>query len=221
MFDGSTLSVTTNALARPEIVERTFASFSENLVGVSFKDIDLFLNVDPIPKDKAKIEEVVEVGNRFFRTVYVRTPPTPNMPLALNWTWEQTQTDVILNLEDDWILESPVDTLQIHEAFKLDPKLVQVVLRAYMYEYVLIPGSPSFFSKVFYKSYAGRFNSTACPEKQFRFKEMWPFPDVHQAVYGNHVILKDIGKPWIEKHGLKKPELKINFNTYINLDEFK
>jgi hypothetical protein len=221
MFDGSNLSVTTPAVARPEIVEITLASFSKNLKNVSLKDIDLFINVDPIPKDKQKVEAVIDIGKHYFRTVYARTPPYPNLAVALKWTWQQANTDFILSLEDDWTLDVEVDTKVIYDSFIADPKLVQYVLRAYDYEYVLIPGSPSFFSRVFYKSYAEKFLLYMNYEKQFRLKEMWPFPDVHQLVYGEHPIITDIGKKWYQGHGLKKPDLKIDFTTYTNNNEFR
>jgi len=220
MFNGSNISVTTTAIARPEIVEQTFSSFNDNLRKMYLKEIDLFLNIDRIPDNWKIIRQVEEVAKKFFRTVYSRVPNKPNLSLALDWTWRTAETDYILNLEDDWILTEPIDTLSIYNSFQNDPTLVQVALRAYTYDYNnRIIGGPSFLSKNFYKSFAGKFAPNIVAEIQLRNRQLWPFKKVKQLVCGDFPVVKDIGRKWLDEQKLVKPE-KFGFTTYANVDEY-
>lgn len=215
------INFTTTAVLRPEILDRTYASFSQNMIDINLKSCSCFINIDPVPPgDRAS---VVDVAKNYFENVIYRTPKKPNCSGAYNWLWTEAFSDIIFNLEDDWILLEEIKCLKIIKDFESHPKLWEIALRAYKYNYNKMVFSPAFFHKRFYKHVAGKFDTNLNHEVQLRgerFKLKFPsgksqnriiaFPDQK-----SHVIVKDIGRKWIADCSYKKPKHKASFTAWV------
>jgi len=180
------INFTTTAMARPEIVERTYQSFSQNIKGISLKECDLYINIDPIEGRDSR--EVISIGERYFNRVVSNVPKKPNFTKAVNWCWSSANSDFILHLEDDWVLTSPIDIKQLINK-KMKGKVKQIMLRAYKYKYEKMALSPSIIKRDLYKSFVDKFDFNLNPEIQLR-KE-WVSPS-NISVSGKGIVVKDI-----------------------------
>jgi len=205
---------TTTATNRPEILRRTYASFSANLVGLNLKDIDLLINIDPLP-NKININANVDVAKSFFKTVRVNTPDKPSFSTAINWLWSEAQSPYIFHLEDDWILLKPI---KVKSLLKNMGNKLQIILRAYGYKYDKMVLSPSIIRHELYSRIGGRLDETINPEIQLRNPSivgvkidksmLLDFPQ-------NKIIVKDIGRKWMDQQDFKKPDKKFKFYRWI------
>lgn len=221
------LDFTTTAMARPEIVNETYSSFSKNLEGINLKDCRLFINIDPLPKDVDR-EKVTEVAKKYFKEVYPNYPDKPNYTAAYNWIWTKAESEFIFNLEDDWELLRETSVQKLLTYFEKYPDLMEVALRAYPYKYKACPTSPSIIHKRYYKSVAGKLDETINPEIQLRgrkfgidmpsprFKITWKGKIIAYPEQENEqsIILKDLGRSWLKKSGFKRPNMKKGFTTW-------
>ena len=207
------IDFTTTAMARPEIIDRTYSSFSKNLIGLNMKESRLFINIDPLPVDIDR-NEVVKVAKKYFKEVHVNMPPIANFTKAVNWCWSNAKTDLIFHLEDDWELTQKISVPKMIQHFKDLPNLMEVALRAYNYSYKSLPLSPCIIHKRYYKKVAGRLNETINPEIQLRgkkFKIKMPVlsggvpRDGKLVMYSNDIVIKDIGRKWMNQSKYKKP----------------
>ncbi len=215
------INFTTTATVRPDILEKTYKSFTNKLVGIDFSKTTIYINIDLLPNTK-EINSVIEVSKKYFGNVIYNLPDLGNFTAALNWAWEKANSDVIFNLEDDWILEEEVNVNKIIRTFDNDDKLFQIALRAYPYPYDKVSLSPSFLHKRFYKKIAGNLDENKNPEVQLRGKNFGiEMPGLGIANKGRiitstkKIIIKDIGREWIKDKGYKKPDKKSNFNSWI------
>ena len=225
---------TTTATIRPEIHEITYKSFYDNLTGVDFSKSTLYLNIDPLPKfentkiKKDKINECIKVAKKYFGKLVVNTPRYPNYTQAYNWVWSKPKGEFIFNLEDDWELIEKVSIFDLLYYFDNMPNLYEVVLRAYSYIYTCCCTSPCIFHERFYKKIAGKLDKKKNPENQihvnghlygldFPFKAnnldfrnyVVSYPDTF--VKSNHIIVKDLGRKWMNSKNYKRPDKKCRF----------
>lgn len=236
------LEFTTTACNRPELLHRTYASFSENLEGVDFGDCTLHLNVDPVPGAEGR-EQVVAVARSFFGSVNARMPDEPNFALAVQWTWDQVTSEFFFNLEDDWNLLEPVRIRRLERLFGSlhDPDPLQIILRHSRChgpnwvkdkpdaEHIHDVGLPPMIARrnVLEPCIEG-FSEDRNPEKWFR--EWHGKADVDQAPYmwPSHKITADIGREWRENRGLVKERVRDedgrgeagNWNTWKEREEW-
>jgi len=212
------LDITTPAMARPDIVNRTLESFSKNLKGIDFKKCRLIINVDPLPEN-VKRKEVIKVANKYFGEVIYNFPEKANFSAACNWIWSQATSTCILHLEDDWILKEPVNIKEILRYFEEHKNLQVVQLRAYRFKYDKIALSPCIMHKKLYSAIAGNLKEDINPEVQVRgekFGIVMPYPSGNVShkgkiiTYpkGHKIILKDIGREWINKTQYRKQKVK-------------
>jgi hypothetical protein len=210
------MDFTTTAMARPALFDRTLNSFSSNLKDVDLKECRLFVNVDPLPP-KVDRMKVVEVGQKYFGEVIYNFPDTANFTAAVNWIWKSAGTKCIFHLEDDWQLVKPIVVEDLLVAFKKNKKLLQIILRAYRYNYGTCVLSPSIIHKRMYKAVGGNLRTDLNPEAQLRgerFGISMPRridgkanPGGRILVYpkpGKQIILRDLGRKWITKTNYRK-----------------
>jgi len=223
------MDFTTTAMARPDIVDQTYASFSENLDGIDLKQCGLFINVDPIPSDVDRME-VIKVAKKYFGEVHYNFPNRPNYTRAYNWIWSNARTKYIFNLEDDWGLLEEVSVPYLLEYFGEYPDLMEVALRAYTYSYKACPTSPSIMHERYYKAVAGKLDEKFNPECQLRGKNFgieMPARSLGVSPKGKiiaypdkRVILKDLGRNWLERSKFAKPNVsKKYFTSWVVKDK--
>jgi len=213
------MDFTTTAMTRHEIVDRTFDSFSKNLQGIDLKDCRLFINIDPLPEG-AQRKLVIKVSKKYFGEVIYNTPKKANFSVACNWLWSNAKTEYIFHLEDDWILKEKVNMKDLLRYFDKHKNLQIVQLRAYRFTYDKIALSPCIMHKRLYQAIGGNLNEDRNPEVQLRgekFGIVMPYPTLKIPFEGKiitypksskKIILKDIGREWINKSDYRKQKVK-------------
>ena len=220
------ITFTTTATIRPELIEATYKSFSENLFNINLMECELVINIDPMPLDKVlDRNKVLEVAQKYFGKVTYNFPETPNFPAALKWTWQNTKTDYVFNLEDDWQLLQKVNIQQLINILNKNPNAIGVSLNAYLFSVnpFRIRLSPGLFRGSWIRESASHLNSLSCPEQQLRNKlpkhlirPMLNFPEYKNPKQGT-IIVKDTGRMWREKKGL----IKNNQNSQVGFFTWK
>lgn len=203
----NTLSVTTTAMPRPEILEATYASFTKNLSGIDFRKVSLYINIDSFPenRDAYKKQAVVEIARHFFGNVVVNMPETPCFSAAVQWCFSKVTTPYNLHLEDDWELVDPIRLSVINQFFIL-PRIQQVAFRSrgdVRQDFFLCP---SIIRGSFCREMAEKMTGTENPEveiraiknrdKIYRKESFMMYPFDTQAL-----IVRDLGRSWIKESG--------------------
>lgn len=230
--------IVTTATLRPEIHKITYESFCDNLIGVDWGKCRHFVNIDPVPIDTQEKEECakecVSVSQNFFGQTISNFPSVANFTAAFNWLFSKANSDFILCLEDDWEMTLPMHVEPMVELFSRNKKLTQIVLRAYPClkskgNYPANCLSPSFMARHFYKALAGKLDVSKDPEwnihhKGKRFGLDFPYKKngldsvEYIKVFPEQTYLlavKDIGRQWARLRGLKKPENRKDFTTWV------
>lgn len=198
------LSFTTTAMPRPEIVAKTYESFTKNLQGLNFKKISLYINIDRFPEDgdDTKRHEVVDIAQHYFGNVIVNMPKTSNFAAAIKWCFSKVETIYNFHLEDDWELMTPFKVSSFNRFF-LPPHIQQVALRSRENVRQDFWLCPSFIRGEFCREMSEKMSVSENPEVEIRnIKNL-------EGVYGKSsfvyfpfdfksLIVKDIGRPWID-----------------------
>jgi len=104
------IDITMTATLRADLVEQTLESFTQNLFAGTRGQYRLIVNVDPTPLNAScSPMDVVCVVKSFSQTAHCRISKRPSFLKAMMWCWGQTQSELVLNLEDDWTLNRKVD----------------------------------------------------------------------------------------------------------------
>jgi len=213
------ISFTTTATVRPDLIDKTYSSFSKNLYGIDIKDCTLYINIDPIPTTNQI--DVVNVAKQYFNTVKCNFPKKGNFPKALSWVWKNAISKYVFNLEDDWLLNRPVDINTLIKMIDSDNNILGVSLNAYLFNSnkFRIRLSPGLFKGSWTQSMAKKLLFNNCPELQLRQIEsnyiMLNYPEYNSISEGN-IIVNDIGRIWRESHKLAKSSSKnMGFTTWI------
>ena len=246
------LDVTTTAMARPKLVERTYKSFTSNLRGVDWDKSILWINIDPFPYDtqeeykeiEKNVEELIEMASNYFGKVEANFPEKPNYTNAYAYVWGNAETDVILNLEDDWSLNRPIHIRKLMQHFENCNTLYEVVFRAYNYFYPCTCTSPGLLHKKYYKAVAKKFDAKRNPETQTHSRDdlgifipnkkncdrnqildyvrVWPEPYTSGNFYcKKHISVDDIGRRWLDTSPYMRPQmLGKDDPRYLKKDQF-
>ncbi len=196
---------------RPEVCIKAWTSLRENLTGVDWKKSMLYLNIDPLPKDKGleEAKQIMQKARNVFYKVDVRRAKIPNFTRAVKWGWSQPRGSFFFYFQADWILKQKVD-IEFLMMSMLNRKLDSLHLRAYKGNYDRLCLSPGLIKSNTARELAREMVETVGPEAQLRPPEKreggrglgvnlnsycWP---------RNQVVVEDIGKEWAEKHNIQK-----------------
>ncbi len=123
------LDVCIIATVRPEVLQMTLRSFTKNLLNQF--DCRAIINVDPAGDiENHSQTDVVNLCRENFDEVIYRTPETPSFAGAVQWVWQQVQTEFFFHLEDDWILRRKLDQNKLLSLFE-DPAVVATKLNKF------------------------------------------------------------------------------------------
>ncbi len=123
------LDVCIIATVRPEVLQMTLRSFTKNLLNQF--DCRAIINVDPAGDiENYSQMDVVNLCREYFNEVICRTPETPSFAGAVQWCWQQVQTEFFFYLEDDWILRRKLVSNELLSLFE-DPAVVTVKLNKF------------------------------------------------------------------------------------------
>ena len=226
------LDVTTTAVPRPEIHERTFCTYTRNIKGVDWENSTLYMNIDPLPcKHQQDVDNMrrdifrsMLVARKYFGNVKVNLPTKANYTAAYNWVWSNAKTELILNLEDDWELNREIDINEVIKPFKECETLYEVVLRAYTYHYPCTCTSPAILHKRYYGAIGGKLDPKRNPETQTHSRrdlgifipnkkncpgdEIKKYVQVYPEKCNDYteVISNDIGREWLNNSGFDRPQ---------------
>jgi len=221
-IDETTLSFTTTAMPRPELIKATYESFTKNLQDFDFRRATLYINIDSFP-DKVedyKREEVANIARQYFGNVIVNMPHTPNFASAIKWCFSKIETYYNFHLEDDWELLIPFKVSSFNQFF-IPPHVQQVALRAWKNVKSDFWLSPSFLRGTFCREMAEKMAIADNPEVQirnlkssYRRESFLYFPFDPKAV-----VLKDLGRTWMRDKGYNRGDK--NFTQWLIREEGK
>lgn len=217
-----TLSFTTTAMPRPDIIEKTYASASRMLLDIDLKKCTLYINIDNFPNHECseKKEEVIKIARKYFGNVIPNMPESPNFANAVKWCFSRIETYYNFHLEDDWEILTPMKINNFNQFF-IPPHVQQVALRAWKFAGSNFWLSPSFMRGTFCRTVADKMNNEQNPEIQIRgmkgqFKNdaFITFPFDHRAV-----VLRDLGRNWMKVQNFNRGDA--NFTAWQVREEGK
>lgn len=208
------LEFSTTAMRRPDILEATYKSFTNQLQGVDWGNSTLYLNVDPLPED-GDPQKCIEIAEKYFGKVVFRLPEKPHFTAAVKWCWSQVEGPFLFHLEDDWVLKIPIHIQDMVNRMNKFSKAVQVALKAHHAAYgPKICLSPSLLKGDFVRRMSELFTLKCNPEIQLRGSNLCGgctcvFPPKSK------IILKDLGRRWLAQSDYKRPPRKGKFVQWI------
>lgn len=111
---------------RAGLLADTLHSFEQNL----FRHVRVervIANIDPVFGDESDLHAVQAVLRAFFPQAEIRVPAVPDFCESVKGNWERTQAALVFHLEDDWLLNEPIDIGAVQERFA-HPLVMQVAL---------------------------------------------------------------------------------------------
>ena len=232
----SKLDVVITATVRADILRLTLITFSKNFLHQF--NVRVIINVDPVGEtDKNTQADMVDICREYFDEVIYRTPSKPSFPKAARWVWQQIETDFFLNMEDDWVLRSPIDVNEIMRLFN-DHDTVNVLFgsvgeddlyrkhgnlekikinQRYYFRFPNLSLNPGIFRTAYIKDGLARFDVSKDPEFQFggQNAKSLLFPKPVFLVYATAKGLAfDSGRVWRRKMFIGKGDLVTNPTWY-------
>lgn len=129
---------------RPELLRETLSSFQQRLFRY-FQIEKAIINIDPIFGDEAQHQEVVALAQEFLPGIVVHQPAIPGFCAAVKRNWESTVSDVILHMEDDWVLEKDITDRALEGL--LEPQTKQIPLHTVHKNWDIAKKGPYHFKK--------------------------------------------------------------------------
>jgi len=233
MVDCSKIDIALVAGRRPDLLERTLNSFRESM----FHHFDIhrvLVNIDPFAGNIQDHGRAVAIIRNHFPNAEINEPESASFGMAVKTLWSSTTADMLIHLEDDWLLLEDVTPSHVYES--VDENVPQLSLlskeknwtpsRPYYYKTAkrkifgatisrkkipLFGTSPSFLLGSFARSCADLMDPDLDPEKQF-FSGSNPELEKHVqdkkvrilAGESGKPIIKDIGREWLEKRNVEK-----------------
>jgi len=226
------IDITTTATLRPELLERTYKSFFENLF-IDKYNYRIIINIDPIGSNKYRAQEVISIAKKFCNEVIYNCPEEANFAKAWKWCWEQIDSDFVFHLEEDWELLKKVNINHMIDILNDNPNLatlrmlkmdVPYSLTFFRSKYkvekdflkaedrsVSFGGNPQLIKSEFVRQARKYMITDRNPEKQFRKGSIELWENVTSkwdyGVYAmpkDKALVRDIGRIWMSRHGFKK-----------------
>ena len=219
------LEFTTTACNRPELLEKTYKSFTTHLKGVDFKNSTVYINADPAVNG-VDIEKIEVVANKYFGNVFVNYPKRPNFAAAVVWVWSQVKGDYFFHLEDDWKMECDVDIedmisqLESHDVAQCCLRQKFTLRSPYLCDPML---PPSLWKTSINKKYLSKMHDRFNPEEQIMilfYQKNVPYGSVFLKD-SKEMQCNDIGHAWrrSRKIGRNYEEMRKNkVDTLKNAD---
>jgi len=101
------MDITMTAVRRPEVIEKTLKSFTENLFVIP-EDHRLIVNIDPVGDDDKYNNKTIAVLKKYFSNLVIFEPNEASFPKAVIRVWKEVESEYFFHLEDDWILKRPI-----------------------------------------------------------------------------------------------------------------
>lgn len=199
----------TTATFRPDLLMRTYDSFSKHLKGISLKDTRLILNVDPLPLRgngrfvEAEKREILYIAHQYFGDVIYRFAETPSFPRAVEWCFQQANQKYLFGLQDDWLLKTDIDLGEMAFVFESLPKeIVQLKLSPNLSNMITL--APALFRTSFCKSVV--IDDNLGPERQLNVGDSFAIPWTFNSrdYRKQEDVIEDIGREWRSQMGIER-----------------
>ena len=116
------IDITTTAIVRPKIFERTLESFFKNLL-LPPHTYSLKLNID-FKGERYNPDIMWSLAMKYFgKKVHFNITETPNFAKAVKWCWSKTSAEYVLHLEDDWVCNIPLSLDNMIKTMERHPEL--------------------------------------------------------------------------------------------------
>lgn len=221
----SAIDVTLVAGRRPDLLSRTLESFKSNLLD-NFEISNVYANIDPIFGGESEHRRCRELIIGFFPNAWISEPDSPSFGKAVKTLWTQLDggDNLVLHLEDDWILREPIlpcqvfplffneavavslfsrhHTLPVHENFYTARiKVKKFGIRMFSETINILGTSPGFVFNKFANVYGTLIDPDQDPEKQVLRKDVNPELYRLMRVHRTRLLFGTRGKELIEDIG--------------------
>jgi len=119
-----TIDVCITAARRADLLAATLESFGRNLLRY-FQISRFIINIDPVFGTVDEERDCVDLVRSYRKDAIIHLPEAPDFTAAVKRNWSATAAEIVLHLEDDWLLQRPL-TPDIINAFGEDPSLAQI-----------------------------------------------------------------------------------------------
>jgi hypothetical protein len=103
----TTIDVLTPATKRPAVLLASYGSFRKSML--RGHDPRAWINVDPAGLDHVSQREMLNCARLYMGLEGYRFPSEAHFGRAFHWLWTRPVGKYALYLEDDWVLDVPVD----------------------------------------------------------------------------------------------------------------
>lgn len=101
-------AITLTAVRRPDVLERTLASFNAHLYP-GWPEGPVYVNLDPAMGDNEAQSKTLAVLNEYFPEARVYTPQAAGFGAAVKRLWQAVPDGPVLHFEDDWRCVAQID----------------------------------------------------------------------------------------------------------------
>jgi hypothetical protein len=110
------IDIAITATQRPELLQRTLASFYKNLFEPIAHHCRAVINIDPVGGSMTDTHAAINVVNHYFSNAIFSLPSEASFPKAFIAVWKLTNAPYVFHLEEDWELTEHID---IHKMMRL------------------------------------------------------------------------------------------------------
>ncbi|MGV1869923.1 glycosyltransferase family 2 protein [Agrobacterium rosae] len=227
------LDITIVAGRRPELLQRTLESFSQN--AFKFHNVvNVYANIDPIFGTEDDEARCIALLHQNFASPVIYTPEAAGFGAAVKRLWQGTTADYVFHLEDDWIA---LDALDERVAANFRDTVKQVSFhsasqnwdirkrghlhrgkRYWKFAGIRVPRSsftkfttsPSVIDGTVARRSAELMNPAFDPEKQF-YSNVNKSLETYIASFDNYIfspagipVVEDTGRDWRDQRGIQK-----------------
>lgn len=135
------INITTTATIRPEILDRTYKSFCDNLFNKECR-YKLIINIDPIGDKRYSQNDVLNIAKKYFDNIVFNFPSAPSFAKAVKWCWSNVDADYVFHLEDDWVCNEKISIISLINIINKYDVLAMIRLYKGMFAHRMKPISP-------------------------------------------------------------------------------
>lgn len=115
------IDITMTSVIRPGLLDRTLRSICDKIC-TDKNRFRLIINVDPIGS-KLKPMKVVKTAEKYFDNITYNIAKEPSFAKAVKWVWKNSDAPYIFHIEDDWLINRPIDVDDMINILKKNVKL--------------------------------------------------------------------------------------------------
>ena len=220
------IDICMTAALRPEILERTLGSIKKNMQwGGGFQ---LVVDIAPVGEKQYSQAHIASICRKHFSKTHIRALTDSRQAEALMWTWGHAESPFILQWEDDWELDAPIDLEQMINCMPIDmgilcfDRINKSVLNYPGYKGQVHPTDDNVFLRVNSKSLGGPpsvmrieyvrqalkiIDGTRCLDLMSHDADVmallkkWKI-GIYVGADGRGNLVRDLGKDWKKQNGV-------------------